>query len=198
MVRWRPACVAAARISRAYPRLSVGLHLDFGEWQFREGAWTEVYRVVSTDDGDAIAAETTRQLESFRRLVRRDPTHLDTHQHLHRREPVRSVLKEMARGLSIPLRECHPKIEFRGDFYGQNSKGIPCAEKIGIERLLEIISALPQGVAELSCHPGKGIDAWTTYGKEREQELNVLCDPRVRAAIEAHGVELISFAEAFV
>jgi predicted glycoside hydrolase/deacetylase ChbG (UPF0249 family) len=35
----------------------------------------------------------------------------------------------------------------------------------------------------------------SSYGAEREQELKALCDPRTRAAIEAEGVQLRSFAE---
>jgi predicted glycoside hydrolase/deacetylase ChbG (UPF0249 family) len=34
----------------------------------------------------------------------------------------------------------------------------------------------------------------STYSTERPRELEALCDPRVRAAVQAEGIELRSFA----
>src|SRR5260370_3831130 len=45
MVRW-PAAAEAAAYARLHPRLSVGLHLDFGEWVCRGGGWARPYQVV--------------------------------------------------------------------------------------------------------------------------------------------------------
>ena len=42
MVRW-PAAAPAAELARA-SELSVGLHLDLGEWEYRDGEWRAVYR----------------------------------------------------------------------------------------------------------------------------------------------------------
>jgi predicted glycoside hydrolase/deacetylase ChbG (UPF0249 family) len=49
-------------------------------------------------------------------------------------------------------------------------------------------------VTELACHPGRGVDS-EPYGREREREVEALCDPRMRAAIERGGIRLSSFAE---
>src|SRR5919202_807658 len=93
MVRW-PAAAGAAAYGREHPNFSLGLHFDFGEWVYRQGSWVPVYEVAPTDDIAAVASEAIRQLDAFRRLVGRDPTHLDSHQHVHRWEPVLSVLLE--------------------------------------------------------------------------------------------------------
>ena len=45
--------------------------------------------------------------------------------------------------------------------------------------LIEIIASLAPGVTELACHPGIGADTGSPYGREREQEVEVLCDPGV-------------------
>jgi predicted glycoside hydrolase/deacetylase ChbG (UPF0249 family) len=45
----------------------------------------------------------------------------------------------------------------------------------------------------LGCHPADGDDLNTMYRRERLEELRVLCDPRVRAAIQSMGIELRSF-----
>src|SRR5215210_4893477 len=64
MVR-QPAASAAAGEARRRPRLSVGLHLDLGEWAFRDGGWSALYEVVPADDPAAVAGEVSRQLEAF-------------------------------------------------------------------------------------------------------------------------------------
>jgi predicted glycoside hydrolase/deacetylase ChbG (UPF0249 family) len=56
-----------------------------------------------------------------------------------------------------------------------------------------VLSSLPSGVTELGCHPGAEPEMGSSYAIERLRELEVLCDPRVRAAVEAEGIELRSF-----
>src|SRR5688572_29103796 len=90
MVHW-PAAADAAEAALARPDLSVGLHVDLGEWRLAAGEWVPIYQVVPLVDADAVRTEIARQLEAFRHLMGHDPSHLDSHQHVHRREPVRSV-----------------------------------------------------------------------------------------------------------
>src|SRR3954452_23338645 len=86
-----PAAEEAAAYARAHPALSVGLHLDLGEWAWHDGGWGSVYEVVRADDAEAVADEAGRQLPAFPRLAGRAPTHLDSHQHVHCNQPVLSV-----------------------------------------------------------------------------------------------------------
>jgi len=58
-----------------------------------------------------------------------------------------------------------------------------------------VIDELPLGVTELACHPAAEVDHESSYGHERLQEVETLCDPRVSAAIERRGVALRSFAD---
>src|SRR5215469_1972759 len=85
MVRW-PAAAEAAAYAKQNRAISVGLHVDLGEWVFRDGEWVLLYRVVDTDDALAVKEEIHRQVAEFRRLVGRPPSHLDSHQHVHRKE----------------------------------------------------------------------------------------------------------------
>jgi predicted glycoside hydrolase/deacetylase ChbG (UPF0249 family) len=192
MVRW-PAAAEATAYAREYPDLALGLHFDLGEWAYREGAWLPAYEVVSADDPTAVMEEAARQLAAFRGLVGRNPTHLDSHQHVHLREPVRSVLIEIAGELAVPLRHHDPKIRYCGDFYGQTGEGQPLPGSISADALSEIFAALPPGVTELACHPGLEDELQSTYRSERVEELKVLCDPRVRATVAVEMIELCSF-----
>ena len=194
MVRW-PWSWAAAAYARQEPAMSVGLHVDLGEWACRNGEWLPVYEVVSRSDAAAIRAEIVDQLELFERMVERPPTHLDSHQHVHAEEPARSIVAEIAECLGVPYRRGSGRITYCGEFYGQTRDGCALKDAISVARLIEILKALPTGTTELSCHPGLRNDAPGMYVAEREQEARALCDPRVRESITEHGIELISFCD---
>jgi predicted glycoside hydrolase/deacetylase ChbG (UPF0249 family) len=197
MVRW-PAAAEAAEYAAAMPTLSVGLHVDLGEWEHRGDGWHARYQVVDGDDEQAVAAELERQLAAFQRLIGRPPTHLDSHQHVHREgSTLRRLLTNAGERLGIPVRGCSPSIIYSGAFYGQSATGHRVPEAISVNALVAIIADLPSGVTELGCHPGELDPGFaTTYRDERAVELEVLCDDRVRAAIAAAGVQLRSFADA--
>jgi hypothetical protein len=90
--------------------------------------WREVYEVEPT------GAEVERQLEQLRRLLVADPTHLDSHQHIHLDEPVRSVLRELGARLGVPARELTEDVRSVGDFDGEpDDEAISAA---GLTRLL--------------------------------------------------------------
>ena len=192
MVRW-PAAAEAAAFAQAHPGLSLGLHIDLGEWTYRDGSWEQLYQVVPTDDRAAVADEVARQLELFQRMVGQNPTHLDSHQHVHRSEPVESIVRARAQELAIPLRHYMPAVRYCGDFYGQTGKGFPLPGAISVDSLIAILQALPPGCTELGCHPGQGDDITSMYRDERREELKTLCDPRVRAMVLAAEIELGSF-----
>ena len=193
MVRW-PAAADASADARKHPGLSVGLHIDLGEQILRDGEWVPLYTVVPLESETAVRDEISRQLGVFDRLVGHAPSHLDSHQHVHLREPVRAVLIELAQRLGVPLRHCSPEITYRGNFYGQAADGTPMRDVISVDGLIHILKALPAGCTELGCHPAAECDLHTMYRQERLEELKVLCDPRVRAAVMAMGIELRSFA----
>lgn len=193
MVRW-PAAEEAAALSREFPQLSVGLHVDLGEWAVQDDEWFPLYDVVDCDDPVAVRRELETQLNAFRKLLSHNPTHLDSHQHVHRNEPLRSVLLEMACELSIPVRHFSDEVRYCGDFYGQTAKGDPLNESISAAALIDVINALEPGITELGCHPGLDDNLNTMYRRERRQEVATLCDDRVRQAIEAGRLHLRSFA----
>jgi len=193
MVR-RDAIEEAAVLARARPALSVGLHVDLSEWVYRDGEWAPLYEVVAGEDRAAVEAEVAAQLASFLSVFGRPPTHLDSHQHRHLEEPVRSVVVETGARLGVPVRECTPRIQYRGDFYGQSGRGEPVPQAITVDALLGLLGSLPNGVTELGCHPATEAEEGSSYSSERPLELEALCDSRVRAAVREGGIELRSFA----
>ena len=191
----RPAAQEAAALAASRPALSLGLHLDLGEWSFRDGQWLQTDHVVSLNDANAVAAEIDRQIEAFRRLTGRDPTHLDSHQHVHRHEPARATALRTAQKLGVPLRHFTPHVRYCGDFYGRSRRNEPFHEAITPEALIRLLESLEGGVTELGCHPGESDPAGGDYTRERPIELHSLRHPTVPSAIERHHIRLISFRD---
>lgn len=191
MVRQNGAEDAATQ-SRAHPNLSVGLHLDLGEWIYRDDEWQVLYQHADASDGVAVAAEIIAQLQLFRDLMGREPTHLDSHQHVHQSEPVRAQMEVLASALQISLRH-FSFAKHCGAFYGQSGKGEPYPKGISVENLQSVLRALPEGVSEMGCHAGSGDDFDSVYKAERAIEVQTLCDPRIREELERENIELRSF-----
>lgn len=162
----RPAARAAVEGLATHPDLAAGLHLEPGDCR--------------------------AQLERFRALVGRDPTHLDSHRHVHEAEPGKAMAEEMAAGLGVPLR--NRAIRYEGGFYGRPA-GRPAPEAISPERLIELIRSLPPGWTEIGCHPAAGPVPISSYDAERQIELETLRDPQVRNLLNVSDIRLCSFAQ---
>jgi len=185
----------AAAYARSNPRLGVGLHIDLGEWSYRGGEWVCVYEVVGLDDAGAVTDEVSRQLDAFHRLVGRPPTHLDSHQHVHRSEPLRGIVAAAGERLGAPVRHVTPGIRSCGDFYGLGWRNSRMPEAITADALLRVLRSLQPGVTELMCHPGYDPDLRSDYRDERLAEVTALCDPAVRRAVEEQEIEVRTFAD---
>jgi chitin disaccharide deacetylase len=186
----QPAAEEAARLAAAHPSLGLGLHVDLAEWELGQ----ETYTRVDVADPAGVAREIEEQRALFVSLVGHAPDHLDSHQHVHFKEPVREESLRLAKKLGVPLRNMDSRIVFCGDFYGRLSeKSYP--EGISLTHLLRLVEAMPDGWTELMCHPGHAHDVRSVYAVERETELAVLCDPGLPRALAARGVELVSFTD---
>ena len=193
MVR-QPAAGAAAAAARALPGLSVGLHVDIAEWERHGDTWRTLYEWADPDDPEAVRREVQAQLERFERLLGRLPTHLDSHQHLHRSEPLRSTLLAIAGAHSIPVRHYSPA-RYCGAFYAQGRGGDAHLQAISPDALAGTIRRLTDPLTELCCHPAAGPVPTSTYDSERLVELQSLCHPAVHKAVTEASVILVGFGD---
>ena len=153
-------------------------------------------REFDIEDVGAVRAEFGRQLEEFRRLMGRSPTHVDSHRHAHREEHLMPVFRELVEPLGVPLRD-DGRISFVGGFYAQWEWGVTNLEYVSVEFLDRMLrEEVPAGWTEFSCHPGyrsPGYEAM--YLEEREAEVRTLTDPHIRSTIDELGIELVSYAD---
>jgi chitin disaccharide deacetylase len=84
----------ASELARSARDLSVGLHFVLDQ----EGR-------SFLQNPVAAAQEIRRQLDRFQALLKRLPTHLDTHHHVHRKPGLLQPLLAVANEYGLPLRE---------------------------------------------------------------------------------------------
>ena len=163
---------------------------------------------------EEVKREWQAQIEAFLRAAGHKPTHLDSHHHSSYFSPAlfRAML-ELAKEY-----DCAIRFPFAGDTskeLEETNKHVPALiqefdlprpdlflvdfydERATLAELLNMIRNLPDGTTEIMCHPGYTNTAFaneSVYNIQRDRELEVLTDPSVKEAIQANGIQLVSFA----
>ena len=162
-----------------------------------------------------VKEEWRAQIAAFIQAAGRRPTHLDSHHHSS------YFSAALFRGMLELAKEydCAIRFPFTGEISGELEATYPYVpdlmqefspphpdsfivdfydEGATREELLRIINDLPDGTAELMCHPGYVDDAFlneSVYNRQRERELQILTNPSIKEVITANGIQLITFAE---
>jgi predicted glycoside hydrolase/deacetylase ChbG (UPF0249 family) len=176
-----PAAADAAALARRQPELSVGLHF------VEDGT-------ANLDDPAQAARALSAQLERFRDLIGRDPTHLDSHHHAHRVRDRMPTFTELVAPLAIPLRH-DGRVAYIADFWAQTEAGATDLDRVRRPSLLALVAtAAGEGFTELACHPARVTgDFSSSYLGERAVELATLTEPGLKEELEAGGVTLVSY-----
>jgi predicted glycoside hydrolase/deacetylase ChbG (UPF0249 family) len=151
---------------------------------------------------DEARIELGMQIDEFRRIMGRFPTHLDSHHHVGRHEPILDLVLDFARAIRVPVRTQDPEVraiarqralKTPDHFMGESGPDAYWSS----ERVLAHLRELPGGVTEFMTHPGYYDDdlAYSRYGRQRETEMTGLTDPAARALIERAGIRLIHFGQ---
>lgn len=136
-----------------------------------------------------------------------EPTHIDSHHHIHHLRQVLPAYVDLAKTTGLPARS-GPLLVAQT----LRMANIPHTDYLNTnwyvggltaERLVQIISQAfdrigGQGTIELMCHPGYADSALATvsrYVEEREQELALLCSGAIASRLKNLGITLISYAE---
>jgi len=211
-----PGAQHAASLALSTPSLDVGVHLVLTYARplsnpsrirslVREDGsfWRPSELVARPIDRAEALTEYRAQFARARELIRREPTHVDTHHWVHDHPALSWALCELAQETGAAARAHTP--EQRDEY---RAKGVRTPDHftrefqhpghIALADLLALLSRLQDGVTELMCHPGEPdaeLVATSAYARERPLELAVLTDPNVRAAMERERITLTTFAE---
>ena len=132
-----------------------------------------------------------------------EPTHLDTHNHVHMTPGILDVYCEIALHYGLRARAGTPnfmaKLKARGvscvdycDISGPENRG---TVKAFLECVARAFAACGEaGVVEIVCHPGyvdASLKEKSFYVDERKRELDVLCSAEVRDGLERMGVRVV-------
>ncbi|HEY5317630.1 MAG TPA: ChbG/HpnK family deacetylase [Solirubrobacteraceae bacterium] len=179
----RPGAEHAAGLLETHPALSVGLHFEEDE--------------VSDLDDPAQAEELfAAQLERFRELTGSEPTHVDSHHHVHSEDERLELFRALAEPLGVPVRH-DGRVAYIGGFWAQWEVGVTNLGYIRRPFLVHLIANEATGrVTELACHPAKVTgDFRSSYLEERAVELATLTEPGLQQEIEALGITLVGFRD---
>jgi predicted glycoside hydrolase/deacetylase ChbG (UPF0249 family) len=140
------------------------------------------------------------QIDEFRRLMGRLPTHLDSHHHVGRYPPILELVLDFAKAIKVPVRSQDDLARAAARRAGRRTPdhfvGDAGAEPYWTaERVLTELRAVKEGVTEFMTHPGHYDSdlAYSRYGRQRDAELEGLTDPRARELIEREGIRLAHF-----
>lgn len=196
---------AVARL-REVPSLEVGVHLALVEERALTTGATmprNYVRFVLGRRGD-VEPELRAQIEKVLAAGLR-VTHLNGHQHLHMLPRVRRVVERLAREYGIGYvrvvndrggksrRLSMAVLNALGD-RGRRTIGVAEAGHLTASRVVELLDHV-DGVTELVTHPGVGVTAYPHWGYAWDEETRALCDPAVREAIAARGIQLVGPAQ---
>jgi len=174
-----PAAAEAATLARDHSDLSTGLHF--------------VDESPRLDDPAYAASAFAQQLDRFRELTGRDPTHVDSHHHVHARGSRICTFARLVRPLGVPLRLAG-QVRYIGGFYAHTRPGVSNVRFVSVEYLVHVVANEAfEGFNELGCHPALQGDFDSSYRYEREVELATLTEPGLREDLDHLGVQLASF-----
>jgi hopanoid biosynthesis associated protein HpnK len=111
------------------------------------------------------------------------------------RHPVRKVFEGAVFRILAGL--AAPRLRAAGIVSADRVYGMHQTGHVDERYVLSLVAGLPPGVSELYCHPSEGVaramTAWQP-GYDHAGEMAALTSPRVRASLEAAGVELTTYA----
>jgi predicted glycoside hydrolase/deacetylase ChbG (UPF0249 family) len=200
----------AVRQLRETPTLDVGVHLTLVEEQpltamrfpRKYTSFVPLYlaRAIALRDIEReLRAQIARVLAAGLTV-----SHLNGHQHLHLLPRVFGVVTKLAKEFGIGYvrivnergRERRASIAALSYLGRRARASFTNARTIGVASAGHLRDVIPllddvDGLTELVTHPGVAIDGYG-WGYDWDAETRALCDPRLRAELDARGIELTS------
>ncbi len=195
----QPFFVEAMNLAQNYPNLGVGVHLNLTVGKpltdvesLIDAATGMFYRkpeiVFSHEvDYDEIYQEWKCQIDTFIKLSKRYPDHLDSHHFSSDyNDQTKEILKQLCKEYDLPAR-LDGTYYFSRDFYN---------DTVSAETLMEIIKTNLNRNIEIMVHPGWcDLELYhkSSYSFKRVEELDILCGEQIKNFIKNHNIELVHY-----
>lgn len=204
-----PYAYEAIQYRKAFPNLGFGVHLvltqgmalgkDYQTLTYENGIFKEENIRQRSFDIDEVIQEWTLQIDAFYEMGIK-PTHLDSHQSIHRFEELQSACLTIQDKYKLPFRNhfqyWHPKLKVKSAFFNKFYK-----EKLSLTTLISAINRINDGqVLEIMCHPGlndEDLKALSPYADERQIELDLLCSLELKKQLSDLNVRLVNYSDIF-
>ena len=196
----QPGAKAAVELSRENPKLGIGLHMTFDKGKALTGVST-----LTDENGNLKSSksllepgvkeedfykEILAQYEEFKKLMGKEPTHVDSHHHIHSRNP--EAFKATTRFCTENNMKRRSDDSFVGHFYGAD-----ISEDKLIQLIEDKIKVSNCDILEMMTHPGKSdesLEATSSYTMPREEEIRILTSTKVKNYIKDNFI-LVNFLE---
>lgn len=206
----------AAQLSRELPGLAVGMHfvLTLGKpitgmpgltREGRLGKWIWQMAEEDTLPLDEISRELASQYQRFIDQFGREPTHLDSHHHVHMFPQIFPIVAHFAAERGIALRIDRQPVFNAADLQAtlRSSQGFSSefyGEEISEALFLKVLDASAkrgESSLEVMCHPAfvDNVIRQSAYCYPRLTELDVLTSASLKYAIVERGYRLGSFLD---
>ncbi len=206
----------AAQLSHEQPNLAVGMHfvLTLGKpltslpGLAREGELGKWIWQMAEEDTlplAEIAGELESQYQRFIALFGHEPTHLDSHHHVHMIPQIFPIVAQFAAVRGLPLRIDRPAMFHDADLpsslrstqgFSSGFYGDAVSDALFLQQL-DASAARGESSLEVMCHPAfvDNIIRQSTYCYPRLSELDVLTSLSLKYAIAERGYRLGSFRD---
>jgi predicted glycoside hydrolase/deacetylase ChbG (UPF0249 family) len=149
------------------------------------------------DELMSLRDEVRSQVNLFIQLTGQKPSHLDYHFGLHHINEIMAIYITIAEDYKIPVRwgrqyagknpyAMAPKI-FCDAFHGN--------PQTTVDDFINLLEKQWDGVMEICCHPGYFTPGGLvdSNNRDREYELAILVDPRLKLELQARNIELVNY-----
>ncbi|ALR76530.1 chitin disaccharide deacetylase [[Enterobacter] lignolyticus] len=206
----------AALLSRCLPELAVGMHfvltlgtpLSAMPGLTREGKFGKWIWQMAEEDAlplDEIAGELDRQYHRFVELFGSEPTHIDSHHHVHMIPQIFPLVAEFAKSKGVAMRidrglaaryqlddsGVRSSDGFASEFYGE-----AISDSLFLQTL-DTSAGLGERSLEVMCHPAfvDNTIMGSAYCYPRLAELDVLTSPSLKYAVAERGYRLGTYRD---
>lgn len=212
---------AAPRLRRWAPRIAgqIGVHLQLTSGTpilppesvpslvTKDGTFPARRKEIKYPKIPEIVAEWTAQIETLI-SIGIQPTHLDSHHHVHGLPGVFPAFRELAKRYALPVRSMSTAMTQQLQKFSIPYLDHTLTDWYGGElSVSSLVRVLEEGTREhpqarsfeLMCHPGiadERLPSLSRYVGERDQELAALCSPALHRAVADAGYVLLTFSEA--